>query len=37
VPQRPDDRRFTEVLFEAARPIWEAELEHPFVQGIASG
>lgn len=28
---------FTEDLFEAARPIWEAQLEHPFVQGIAAG
>jgi thiaminase/transcriptional activator TenA len=28
---------FTEELFEAARPIWEAQLEHPFVQGIAAG
>lgn len=28
---------FTDELFEAARPIWEAELEHPFVRGIATG
>jgi thiaminase/transcriptional activator TenA len=28
---------FTEDLFAAARPIWEAQLEHPFVQGIAAG
>ena len=28
---------FTDELFEAARPIWEAQLEHPFVRGIASG
>ena len=28
---------FTEELFEAARPIWEAQIEHPFVQGLAAG
>jgi thiaminase/transcriptional activator TenA len=35
-PQRAD-ARFSEVLFEAARPIWEAQLDHPFVRGIATG
>ncbi len=29
--------RFTDELLEAARPIWEAQLEHPFVRGIADG
>ncbi|MGH7562935.1 MAG: thiaminase II [Gemmatimonadota bacterium] len=28
---------FTDELFEAARPIWEAQLEHPVVKGIAAG
>lgn len=28
---------FTEELFAAARPVWEAQFEHPFVQGIAAG
>ncbi|HET9582385.1 MAG TPA: thiaminase II [Gemmatimonadota bacterium] len=28
---------FSDELFAAARPIWEAQLEHPFVQGIAAG
>ncbi len=28
---------FTDELFEAARPIWRAQLEHPFVRGIATG
>lgn len=28
---------FTEILREKAAPIWDANLEHPFVQGIASG
>ncbi len=28
---------FTDELFEAARPVWEAQLEHPFVRGIAAG
>jgi thiaminase (transcriptional activator TenA) len=28
---------FTDELFEAARPIWDAQLEHPFVRGIADG
>ncbi|MGH7549893.1 MAG: thiaminase II [Gemmatimonadota bacterium] len=28
---------FTDELFEAARPVWEAQLEHPFVKGIAAG
>jgi thiaminase (transcriptional activator TenA) len=29
--------RFTDELLEAARPIWDAQLEHPFVRGIADG
>ncbi|HEV2132431.1 MAG TPA: thiaminase II [Longimicrobiaceae bacterium] len=28
---------FTEQLYAAARPIWEAQVEHPFVRGIADG
>ena len=28
---------FTDALSEAARPIWDAQLEHPFVRGIADG
>lgn len=28
---------FTDELYEAARPIWDAQLEHPFVRGIADG
>ena len=28
---------FTDTLYEAASPIWEAQLEHPFVQGIGDG
>ncbi len=28
---------FTDELLAAARPIWEAQLEHPFVRGIADG
>jgi thiaminase (transcriptional activator TenA) len=27
----------TERLYEAARPIWDAQLEHPFVKGIGDG
>jgi thiaminase (transcriptional activator TenA) len=30
-------RAFTDELFEAGRPIWEAQLVHPFVRGIADG
>src|ERR1700752_5122387 len=30
-------RAFTDELFEAAQPIWEAQLAHPFVRGIADG
>lgn len=30
-------KTFTEVLREKANPIWEANLQHPFVQGIAKG
>lgn len=29
--------RFTDHLYTAARPIWDAQLEHPFVRGIADG
>lgn len=28
---------FSDELLAAARPIWEAQLEHPFVRGIANG
>lgn len=28
---------FTDELFTAAKPIWDAQLEHPFVAGIADG
>src|SRR5690606_18775696 len=28
---------FTAELFEAVRPIWDAQLEHPFVKGIGDG
>ena len=28
---------FTDELFEAAKPIWDAQIEHPFVRGIADG
>lgn len=28
---------FTDELYAAARPIWDAQLEHPFVMGIADG
>ncbi len=28
---------FTEELHEVAAPIWQAQLEHPFVQGIGTG
>jgi thiaminase (transcriptional activator TenA) len=30
-------KKFTEVLRENANPIWEANLHHPFVKGIAEG
>lgn len=29
--------RFTDELYAAGRPIWEAQLEHPFVKGIGDG
>jgi thiaminase (transcriptional activator TenA) len=29
--------RFTDELYEAVRPIWDAQVEHPFVRGIADG
>ena len=28
---------FTDDLYEAARPIWDAQLDHPFVKGIGDG
>lgn len=28
---------FTDELFAAARPLWDAQLEHPFVRGIGDG
>jgi thiaminase (transcriptional activator TenA) len=28
---------FTDTLYEKAKPIWDKQLEHPFVQGIADG
>lgn len=28
---------FTDELLERARPVWEAQLEHPFVRGIGDG
>ena len=28
---------FTDALLDAARPVWEAQVEHPFVAGIADG
>lgn len=28
---------FTDELYTLARPIWDAQLEHPFVRGIADG
>lgn len=36
-PRLGGSRRFSEQLYRAALPIWEAQLEHPFVRGIASG
>lgn len=30
-------KKFTELLREKANPIWEANLHHPFVKGIAEG
>lgn len=30
-------RRFTDELRQQAAPIWEADLKHPFVRGIAEG
>jgi thiaminase (transcriptional activator TenA) len=29
--------RFSDQLYQAARPLWDAQLEHPFVRGIADG
>lgn len=28
---------FTDELYAAAKPLWDAQLEHPFVKGIADG
>ncbi len=28
---------FTDEVYQAARPIWDAQLEHPFVRGIGDG
>ncbi len=28
---------FTDELYRAAKPIWDAQLEHPFVEGIGDG
>jgi len=28
---------FTDELYEAARPLWDAQLDHPFVRGLADG
>lgn len=28
---------FTDTLFEAARKVWDAQVDHPFVRGIADG
>jgi len=36
MPETPD-AAFTDLLLDAARPIWDAQLEHPFVRGIADG
>lgn len=30
-------QKLTDHLYEAARPLWDAQLEHPFVRGIADG
>ena len=32
-----DDQAFTDQLHGAARGIWEAQREHPFVRGLADG
>lgn len=29
--------RFTDELYAAAKPIWDAQLEHPFVRGMGDG
>ncbi|KPJ94752.1 MAG: thiaminase II, partial [Gemmatimonas sp. SG8_17] len=31
------DVSLTDELFEAAKPIWDAQLKHPFVTGLATG
>jgi thiaminase (transcriptional activator TenA) len=31
------EERLTDELYREARPIWDAQLEHPFVRGIANG
>lgn len=35
--QTPPEERITDALYREARPIWEAQLEHPFVRGIGDG
>ncbi len=30
-------QKLTDDLFNAARPLWDAQLQHPFVRGIADG
>ena len=32
-----DEARFTDELREAAADLWQAQLEHPFIRGIADG
>ena len=32
-----DETRFTDELREAAADLWQAQLEHPFIRGIADG
>lgn len=32
-----DEPRFTDALYRAAQPLWEAQLQHPFVMGIGDG
>jgi len=29
--------RFTETLYQAAKPLWDAQLDHPFVRGLGDG
>ena len=32
-----ENKKFTDELRLTAAPIWEADLKHPFVRGIADG